>query len=118
MTKIDLFRNAKDLASFTAGQTIFKEGDWGDTMYVVRDGEVDVLIHDKLIDTVGPGDIVGEMAIIDSRPRSATAVAKTDCQLVPIDQKRFSFLVQGTPYFAIQVMQIMADRLRRTNALL
>jgi CRP/FNR family transcriptional regulator, cyclic AMP receptor protein len=117
MTKIDLFRNATDVVSFPAGAVIFKEGEPGETMYVVKDGAIDVFIHDKLIDTVEPGSIVGEMAIIDSGPRSATAVARTLCQLVPIDQKRFSFLVQGTPYFAIQVMQIMANRLRRTNAL-
>lgn len=118
MTKIDLFRNSSDFQSFSAGQIIFHEGDPGDAMYVVKDGEANVVIHDKVIDTVGPGDILGEMAIIDSRPRSATAVAKTDCKLVAVDQKRFTFLVQGTPYFAIQVMQIMADRLRRTNALI
>jgi CRP-like cAMP-binding protein len=115
MTKIELFRNATDFVSFGAGQTIFKEGEPGDTMYVVKDGEVEVLIHNKSIETIGAGEIVGEMAIVDSGPRSATAVAKTDCKLVPIDQKLFSFLVQGTPYFAIQVMQIMAGRLRRTN---
>ena len=117
MTRIDLFRNATDVVSFPAGAVIFKEGEPGDTMYVVKDGAIDVLIRDKLIDTVEPGEIVGEMAIIDSGPRSATAVARTPCQLVPIDQKRFFYLVQGTPYFAIQVMQIMANRLRRTNAL-
>ncbi|HEU5100134.1 MAG TPA: Crp/Fnr family transcriptional regulator [Roseiflexaceae bacterium] len=61
----------------------------------------------------GPGGIVGEMALIDDRPRSATAVAATDCRLVPIDERRFTFLVQQTPMFALAVMRVMAERLRR-----
>ncbi|MCI0525856.1 MAG: cyclic nucleotide-binding domain-containing protein [Nitrospira sp.] len=79
--------------------------------------QVDILIQDKVLETVKPGGILGEMALIDAKPRSATAVAKTDCKLVPIDEKRFVFLVQETPYFAIQVMQVMVERLRRINQL-
>jgi len=60
----------------------------------------------------------GEMALIDSSARSATAVARTDCELIPVDDKRFMFLVQQTPFFAIHVMRVLADRLRKTNALL
>ena len=59
------------------------------------------------------GGIMGELALIDSKPRSASAVAKTDCRLVPLDDKQFIFLVQQTPFFAIRVMRIMAERLRR-----
>jgi CRP-like cAMP-binding protein len=58
------------------------------------------------------------MALLDKEPRSTTAIANTDCRLVPVDQKRFTFLVQQTPYFAIEVMQIMAERLRRLNSML
>jgi CRP-like cAMP-binding protein len=57
----------------------------------------------------------GEMALIDREPRSATAVAETDCELVVIDKRRFWFLVQETPYFAEIVMRVMADRLRRNT---
>jgi CRP-like cAMP-binding protein len=53
------------------------------------------------------------MALIESRPRSATAVARTDWKLVAVSEKRFAFLVQQTPHFALQVMRVMADRLRR-----
>jgi CRP/FNR family cyclic AMP-dependent transcriptional regulator len=56
------------------------------------------------------------MALIDQSPRSATAVAKTDCKLAPIDRRRFEFMVQQTPFFSLTVMKIMADRLRRTNS--
>ncbi len=64
---------------------------------------------------MGPGAIFGEMVLVDNSPRSATAIARTDCRVVPISEKRFQFLIQETPYFAIQVMQIMATRLRRMN---
>jgi CRP/FNR family transcriptional regulator, cyclic AMP receptor protein len=105
-----------DAQSFVAGATIFAEGEAGDTMYVVKEGHVDVLIHGEVIETVGPRGMLGEMALIDHNPRSATAIAKTDCQLVPINEARFSYLVQQTPFFAIEVMRVMARRLRHMDA--
>jgi CRP-like cAMP-binding protein len=59
--------------------------------------------------------IFGEMALIDNEPRSATALAITDVELVPISEKQFLFLVSQTPYFALKVMRILAQRLRATN---
>lgn len=113
MTTLNIFRNATDVLSYTAGQTIFEAGAPGDIMYVVQEGIVDIMIAGRIIDTTEPGGIIGEMALISDKPRSAAAVAKTDCKLVPIDEKRFTFLVQQTPYFAIQVMRVIAERLRR-----
>jgi CRP/FNR family cyclic AMP-dependent transcriptional regulator len=113
MTTLNLFRNATDGQSYTAGQTIFEAGAPGDVMYVVQEGEVDIMLAGRVIDSSGPGGIIGEMALISDKPRSASAVAKTDCKLVPIDEKRFTFLVQQTPYFSIQVMRVIAERLRR-----
>ena len=66
--------------------------------------------------TVGPGALIGEMALIDDSPRTASAVAKTSCRLAEIDRRRFHFLVQQTPHFATHVMKTLADRLRRMNA--
>jgi CRP/FNR family transcriptional regulator, cyclic AMP receptor protein len=113
MTTLNLFRNSTNVLSYTAGQTIFEAGTPGDIMYVVQEGDVDIVLTGRVIDSSGPGGIIGEMALISDKPRSATAVAKTDCKLVPIDEKRFTFLVQQTPYFAIQVMRVIAERLRR-----
>jgi CRP-like cAMP-binding protein len=110
-----LSRFAKDFKTVAAGDTVFREGDPGDVMYVVDAGEVDLVIRDQVVYTVGPGGIFGEMALIDRAPRSATALARTDCQLVPIDEKRFRYLVQQTPFFALDVMRVMAERLRRLN---
>ena len=113
MTTLNLFRNVTDAVSYTAGQTIFEAGAPGDVMYVVQEGDVDIVLAGRVIDTCGPGGIIGEMALINDKPRSASAVAKGDCKLVPIDEQRFTFLVQQTPYFAIQVMSVIAERLRR-----
>ena len=67
---------------------------------------------------VWPGvpHIVGELALIDDEPRSATVVARTDCRLVAVDRRRFEYMVQETPLFGIAVMKVLADRLRKTNA--
>jgi CRP/FNR family transcriptional regulator, cyclic AMP receptor protein len=111
----NIFERDVKVASFSAGDTIFAEGEPGDAMYVVKVGEVDIRVHGRTVETVGPEGIFGEMALIDNQPRSAAAVAKTDCKLAPIDQKRFTFLVQEVPMFALQVMEIMAARLRRKN---
>lgn len=115
MIDLMLFRRS-ETEDYVAGQIIFKEGEPGDKMYVISEGEVDILIGHDAIETARPGTTLGEIALIDQSPRSATALARTDCKLVPIDARRFQFLVQQTPFFALTVMKIMADRLRRTNA--
>ncbi len=109
---ISIFEESKDFVSYPAGAVIFKQGEHGLAMYVVKAGEVDIKIGDQVIQTHGPGHLFGEMALIDASPRSATAMAKTDCDLVAIDEPRFLFLVQHSAFFALQVMRIMADRLR------
>lgn len=116
MTTLRLFSNPEDYVPFSAGQTIFREGDLGKVMYAIIEGKVDVLVGDEIIDTVGAGGILGEMALIDTSPRSATAVPKTDCKVVPISRRHFTFLIQHTPNFALDVMQVMARRLRHMNA--
>ena len=117
MTTIDLFDNAKEFMIVPAGQVIFQKGGIADQMYVVIEGEVEITIDDRFLDITGAGGIIGEMALIDSSPRSATAIAKTECKLVTVDQKRFIFLVQQTPNFAINVMKIMVERIRKLDTL-
>jgi CRP-like cAMP-binding protein len=68
-----------------------------------------------VVEEVGPGGILGEMALIDTEPRSATATARTDSRVVRVDQKQFTFLVHEHPTFALQVMRVMAGRLRKAN---
>lgn len=113
MTTITLFQHSKDAVSYPAGETIFKEGDPGDTMYVVIEGEVEILHNGDVIDQHGPGGLIGEMALLEASPRAATARARTACRVVPINEKRFLFLIQQTPSFALQVMRTLSERLRR-----
>jgi len=118
MTKSSLFFNLfrdKETTSFAAGQFVVRAGEVGQTMYVVTDGEVDILDGEALLETAGPGSIVGELALIDDEPRSASIVARTDCRLVAVNRRQFEFMVQETPFFALAVMKVLADRLRKKN---
>jgi CRP/FNR family cyclic AMP-dependent transcriptional regulator len=116
MAKFEMFRNQPS-ESFFAHDTIFSRGDPRTVMYVVQQGEVEIRLGGKVLEVVGPDGVFGEMAMVDGQRRTATAVARTDCKLVSIDQKRFLFLVQQTPYFALEVMRVLVERLRRTDLL-
>jgi CRP/FNR family transcriptional regulator, cyclic AMP receptor protein len=102
-------------ASFQPGEVVFAAGDKGDKMYVIRSGEIEIERDGKVVETLLPGGIFGEMALIDGSPRAATARAKTSCEVAPITEKSFLFLVHETPFFAIAVMRTLADRLRRSG---
>ncbi|HYG77204.1 MAG TPA: cyclic nucleotide-binding domain-containing protein [Planctomycetota bacterium] len=114
-TSLKFLKYDDKFVTYHAGDVIFKEGDKGEHMFVVKAGNVDLKVHGKTVETLEPGQILGEMALLDHETRSASAIAATDCQLVPIDGKRFQYLIGETPYFAIEVMQIMARRLRHMN---
>ncbi|HXI36863.1 MAG TPA: cyclic nucleotide-binding domain-containing protein [Burkholderiales bacterium] len=107
--------SASEMLRFEAGRTVFKEGDPGDTVYVVLDGKVDLRVAGRLVETVGPGGVLGEMALIEQAPRVATATARTACDLQPISEARFMSMIQQTPHFALQIMKVIASRLRRMN---
>ena len=115
----DLFRHENEgLLSLRAGDALFKTGEAGDLMYVLKSGDIDIMVGDRVVETAGAGSLLGEMALIDKGPRSATAIARSDCLLIPIDVRRFHFLVGQTPNFATHVMHVMADRLRRVDTLI
>jgi CRP/FNR family cyclic AMP-dependent transcriptional regulator len=117
MAKFEMFKNQTNIESFSANDTIFQKGDPRTVMYVVKEGDVEIRLGDKVVEVVGADGVFGEMAMVDGQPRTASAVARTDCKLVPIDQRRFQFLIQETPYFAIEVMRLLVERLRRVNQL-
>jgi CRP/FNR family cyclic AMP-dependent transcriptional regulator len=110
-----LFEHASDAREVPAGTTIFREGDPRDFMYAVIEGEVDLLVKGRLVETVGPGGIFGEMALIEKSNRVGAAVARTDAKVAPVNEQRFLFLVQQTPNFAVHVMRVLSDRLRRMD---
>lgn len=99
--------------TYAAGEVIFEEGQPGECMYLVLSGEIEVSVEGRPINTLGPGSIFGEMALVDDQPRSATLKAASSSRLVPVDYDRFKRLVQQSPDFALQVMGIMSTRLRR-----
>jgi sigma-B regulation protein RsbU (phosphoserine phosphatase) len=113
MRGFGLLKNIAEQRLYSVGQIIFREGQPGDVMYVVIDGEVSVTVEGRPIDYLKAGSVLGEMALVDDRPRSATATAATDCKLALIDHERFAALVRQFPDFAIQVMSTMSFRLRR-----
>jgi CRP/FNR family transcriptional regulator, cyclic AMP receptor protein len=115
MTTINIFKHSKDAVEIEPGEHLFSEGEQGDTMFVVLDGAVEILHGGNVVETIGAGGIIGELALIDASPRSASAVAATPSRIVRVDKREFTFLVQEHPTFALQVMAVMAERLRRAN---
>jgi CRP-like cAMP-binding protein len=112
----DLFRNEPDIVVFAPGDVIIAAGESADAMYVILEGDVDIRLKNTPLDTAHSGDIIGEMALVDQTTRSASVVALTPVRLARIDRRRFLYLVQNTPTFAIDVMTVMASRIRRFNA--
>jgi CRP/FNR family cyclic AMP-dependent transcriptional regulator len=101
--------------SFKAGEIVFREGDRAEELYIVQSGCVRVERSNRVLETLGPNSIFGEMALIDAAPRNGTAIAAADVTLVPIPEKQFLFLVGETPFFALNVMRVLARRLRMSN---
>jgi CRP-like cAMP-binding protein len=115
MVEINVFRSAADAVELQPGEVLFHEGDAGDFMYAVTEGQVELTLNGRVVEDVGPGGIIGELALIDPAPRGATATATTPASVVRVDQERFNYLVTEHPTFALKVMTVMANRLRRAN---
>jgi len=107
-----LFHNAQATVQVPAGNAVFLKGQSGTEMFGIVEGHVQLQTETKVIASLGPDDVFGEMALIDNSPRMATAVAVTDAVLAVIDRQKFLFLVHETPMFALSVMSAMADRFR------
>ena len=118
MNLAELFHHETEFETLAAGQTLFKEGETGHLMYILMSGTAMIFVRERLVETAEAGAIVGEMAMLDEAVRTATVVAKTDCRFLPIERKRFNFLIQQTPNFALHIMRTIADRLRKTDAIL
>jgi len=111
-----MFAHESQTEHFPAGSHILRRGEQAPRMYVMLEGEAEIRIGDQVVEVARKGALLGELALIDRSPGSADVVARSDCRLVAIDERRFSFLVQQTPNFALQVMKLIADRLRAMNA--
>ena len=107
-----VFTNAPNVTDVAAGMVVFSEGDPGQHMFGIIEGEVELRVGQTVIARLGPDDVFGELAVIDSSPRMATAIATTAARLAIVDRHLFLFLIHETPMFALQVMSTMAERLR------
>lgn len=118
---MQFFRSTGKGENFAAGATIFAEDEKGggffgkrDRMYILLSGEVEMRIQDQPIGVVRVGEIFGEMAAIAQAPRTATAIAKTACSTVGMDDKQFQAALQQMPEFALMMMSVMNHRVRST----
>ena len=112
MDLLEVFKDSEDLVEFSRGDVVFEEGKEGNFMYVVMQGEVTIALKDNIIASAKPGEIVGEMALINSHIRSATVTASKDSILALIDQSSFESLLRHVPEFNMHVMSVLADRLQ------
>jgi CRP-like cAMP-binding protein len=110
-----LSRLGGERRQYKAGEVIFRAGDPGNELFVIRDGTVGVEVKGAIVERLGSSEIFGEMALVEARPRSATVIAETDCVVVPISEKQFLTMVEYAPSFSLAVIRTLAHRLREAN---
>lgn len=108
--------------NFKQGDYIFREGDAADVMYMIHKGRVQISkglgSYDEKIRILGEGEFIGEMAVINDKPRSASAVAVNDCVLIKMDRDSFNETIKNNHEFSVSVIQLLSERLRETDELL
>jgi hypothetical protein len=105
---------------YTLGELIFAEGDVGDEMYIIVEGEVEILIKLEtpqpfLLATLGPGSYFGEMSVLDNEPRSAAARVSKDARLLVLKGEQLKELVYVMPEIAFTIFKVLSERLRRSD---
>lgn len=118
---MEFFRFAGKPKTFAKGKKIFSENQRGipfllmpNRMYLLLDGEVAIFMGDRPVATVRPGQIFGEMASIDQGPRSGTAVTKSACRVISLDNRQLQTALGKYPEFALMLMSVMIGRLRES----
>ncbi|MCC5607517.1 cyclic nucleotide-binding domain-containing protein [Nostoc sp. CHAB 5834] len=110
---ISIFQKQPDPQVFSAGQVIFEEGQSGDEIYGILEGEVNILVNGKVVETIETGEVFGVGVLVGVKNRTYTAIAKVDSKLGFLNEQRFLFAVQETPMFALEVMKSYSERLSR-----
>jgi CRP/FNR family transcriptional regulator, cyclic AMP receptor protein len=111
-------RSMGTVMTYQAGDTVFRENDTPQFMYVVLTGAVEISSHGKSIESIHAGDAFGILPLLDDQPIPITARASESTDLALIDRKKFRFMVEELPNFVWYVMSELAHRLRTTNAAL
>jgi CRP-like cAMP-binding protein len=112
---LGFFRNEGGAQALAPGDVLFEKGEPSGTMYVVLSGELQIVDGNQVYETVVTGGIVGEMALVDGGPRSATVRARTASEVIAVDEGRFTAIVRQNPFFALRLMRLMSGRLRAMN---
>jgi CRP-like cAMP-binding protein len=115
-SQLETVARHSDDVDLREGQILMREGASGRECFVIAEGEADVRIEGEVVATVGPGDIVGEMAVIDRAPRSATVVARTPIRAVVMTTQQFAAVADSCPSVTKRVMSTLAQRLRGVQA--
>lgn len=102
--------------NYKAEEVIFHEGDPADQMFILTSGRAQITVRNQLLEDVEEGGIFGEMGLADAGPRSATVSAATDCEIAPIDARRFQLLAREHPFFALQVIRVLSRRIGSMNS--
>ncbi|WP_414567802.1 cyclic nucleotide-binding domain-containing protein [Nostoc sp. CCY 9925] len=110
---VGIFQKQPNPKVFSPGEVIFEEGQTGDMMYGIVEGQVDISVNGKVVETIDTGEVFGVGILVGVKSRTYTAIANTDCKLAFLDEKAFLFAVQETPMFAIKVMKSYSERLSK-----
>ena len=103
---------------FDDGTSIYRQHERGDSAYIIQRGQVEISRRGGAVEIMQPGEIFGEMALIGNQPRSASAVALGEVELIPIDRAMFQVLIRDDPDFALTIINLVARRLRAASNLL
>jgi len=106
---------AGDEVSFRAGSVLTQQDQTGREAFVIIDGDVVVKRNNRKVATLGPGSVVGELALLDNGPRTATAVCATDCEVFVIGARRFGAVLDDVPSLSRKMMKGMAARIRELD---
>jgi CRP-like cAMP-binding protein len=108
-------RDMAENVSAEAGAVLMEQGDVGQEAFVICSGQAGVFVNGHRVAAIGPGSAVGEMALLDRHPRSATVKALTDLELLSFDSDRFQQLLESMPKAAARVMKQLNEKLRVQN---
>jgi CRP-like cAMP-binding protein len=104
----------------TRGTTLFRKGDPGNSLILVVSGQVKISVlspdgREAVLNVIRPGEVLGEIALLDGRPRTADAVALTDCELMTVDRRDFQPFLRDNPDVALKLIEVLCERLRHTS---
>lgn len=117
-TSLEYLEDYGQERTYSPGEVIIREGSPGDSMFAILAGIVELTVKDRLVDMLEPGEVFGEMAMLDGKPRSASATATTACRVIRVDRAGFDRLAAERSDFVVFLLRTMSDRIRRLNGIL